>query len=90
MRSITNERKTYKDLVKLFGGKYKMPPEYEYSKPEERVYRCPYIPDCPGKYQCFALASPEPIAGEILININCKLCHEKIPIYVKDSDTVKK
>jgi hypothetical protein len=87
---ILNGCKTYKDLMKLFGGKYEMPPESEYYKAVESVYRCPYIPDCPGNYQCFVLASPEPISGNVLVNINCKLCHEKIPIYAVCSDKVRK
>ncbi len=67
-----------------------MPAEEEYQKEDEIVYRCPYIPDCPGNYNCFALAAPKPIDGQLLININCHLCRRKIPIYVAYADRVVK
>lgn len=46
---------TYHDLQKLFSKKHRIPPTENYTRNEEVVYRCPYIPECPGNYNCFII-----------------------------------
>lgn len=72
---------SYQELQGLFESKYIMPPLEDYQIKDEVVYRCPYMSDCPGKYECFVVSSPEPIGSNVKLYIRCKLCKDKIPIY---------
>ena len=72
---------TYHDLQKLFSKKHRIPPTENYTRNEEVVFRCPYIPECPGNYNCFIIATPNPLEPDVILNLNCKLCNEKIPVY---------
>lgn len=74
---------SYHDLQVLFEKKHRMPPESEYRQLEEIVYRCPYIPDCPGNYDCFVITAPELLKEDLILNVNCKLCRSKIPVYAE-------
>jgi hypothetical protein len=78
---IVTEQKTYKDLQRMFGHKYRMPPETA-MKGDVIEYRCPYIPMCPAGAKCFVAATPEPLQENDILNVKCRLCgNKKIPIY---------
>ena len=82
---IVNTVMTYQDLQKLFGAHYKMPSEIVMNC-SEVVYRCPYIPLCPARANCFVTATPEPLQDEDILSVKCRLCgNKKIPIYAKDA-----
>lgn len=78
---------TYYDLQKLFSKKHRIPPAENYTRNVEVVYRCPYIPDCPGNYNCFIIATPNPLEQDVILNLNCKLCNEKICILRSPADS---
>ena len=90
VRIICKEKYTYQDLQKLFEKKHRMPPESEYRQPDEIVYRCPYVADCPGNYNCFVITAPEPLKEDLVLNVHCKLCRAKIPIYADYAQQTKK
>ena len=90
VRTIKSKKFSYQDLQTLFEKKHRMPPESEYRQPDEIVYRCPYIPDCPGNYDCFVITAPEPLKEDLVLNVNCKLCRTKIPIYAEYARRMKK
>lgn len=75
------ETYTYKDLQRIFGKDFIMPPEELVGKPEIE-YRCPYYSKCPAKKRCFVAAVPVPLKENELLNVRCILCGgTKIPIY---------
>lgn len=81
--------KTYQDLQALFGNDYQMPP-VTMVKGDVVEYRCPYIPTCPAKANCFVAEAPELLQDDIILNVKCRLCgNQKIPVYVKNA-VVKK
>ena len=90
MRIIQKEKYTYQDLQQLFEKKHRMPPESEYRQADEIVYRCPYVTECPGNYDCFVITAPKPLRADLVLNVNCKLCRAKIPIYAEYAQRMKK
>lgn len=91
VKHIIRHLKNYRDMMALFGDKYTMPPEEAYASPDEHVYRCPYIPDCPRHKHCFALATPAPVGSKLMVNIKCELCEgQKIPVYIAYANKMKK
>ena len=84
VRPMKAEVTTYEDLIGMFGSKYEMPPLVDFEKGDENEYRCPYIPSCPTGAKCFAVATPEPLQENVVLNITCRLCgNRKIPIYAR-------
>lgn len=82
VRPIVKAEITYQDLVGMFGSDYEMPPVADFEKGDEVEYRCPYIPKCPTKAKCFAVATPKPLQENEVLNIKCHLCGDrKIPVY---------
>lgn len=80
--AIIKVDKTYQDLLRMFGSFYEMPPESEFEKRDEIVYRCPYNSKCPAGANCFVVAAPEPLQERTILNVKCRLCrNQKIPIY---------
>ena len=66
----------------MFGADYEMPSEVDFEKGDEIEYRCPYIPKCPAKANCFAVGTPEPLQEKEILNIKCRLGgNRKIPVY---------
>lgn len=73
----------------MFGPYYVMPSE-AYMKGDVIEYRCPYRPLCPASAQCFAVATPEPLQDNDILNIKCRLCgNKKIPVFAKDAAVLK-
>lgn len=86
MLIVTGNNKTYKDLLKMFGSDYEMPPETEYYKYNEIEYRCPYIPKCPTGAKCFSVATPKLLDERDVLYVKCRLCgNRKIPFYAGQS-----
>lgn len=82
VRPIIRAETTYQDLVGMFGSDYEMPPEADFEKGDEIEYRCPYIPKCPAKANCFVVGTPKPLQEKEVLNIKCRLCgNRKIPVY---------
>lgn len=82
MRPIIKADTSYQDLIGMFGSDYEMPPMADFEKGDEIEYRCPYIPKCPTKAKCFAVATPKPLQENEVLNIKCHLCGDrKIPVY---------
>lgn len=86
---IVSSNMTYKDLQAMFGAFYQMPSETS-MKGDVIEYRCPYIPKCPAGAKCFAVATPEPLQDNDVLNVACRLCgNKKIPVYARDAARYK-
>ena len=82
VRPIVTDKVTYKDLLRMFGSEYEMPPEVDFKKGDEIEYRCPYNSKCPAGANCFVIATPEPLQEREILNVKCRLCgNQKIPVY---------
>ena len=57
VRPIVKADSTYEDLLGMFGSEYEMPPQAVFEKGDEIEYRCPYIPRCPARANCFAVGT---------------------------------
>lgn len=80
---IIKEKITYGELIGMFGTEFEMPPLGDYMKGDEIEYRCPYHSKCPANANCFAIGTPKVLHEDDVLNIKCRLCDDKIPVYAR-------
>lgn len=67
----------------MFGSDYDMPPMADFERGDEIEYRCPYHSKCPADANCFVVGTPQPLQDHDILNVKCRLCGTKIPIYAR-------